>query len=70
MTRAERKEHEAWVVRQLCWFAQIAAAGRVLEQHAPAEWAEFLEWERTHVTGDGPYGTSDWPGWTRYCDPP
>lgn len=25
---------------------------------------ELETWERKHVTGDGAYATTDWPGWT------
>jgi len=28
-----------------------------------AEKKALKKWEKNHVTGDGTYGTSNWPGW-------
>jgi hypothetical protein len=37
----------------------IKAATALSEQ----EEADMTEWERSNVTGDGKFATSDWPGW-------
>lgn len=45
---------------KLAQLERIAAA----EPHMTASEKELLAtWERHNVTGDGRYGTSDWPGW-------
>lgn len=38
-------------------------------QMPPAVRSELHAWEREHVTGDGRFSTSDWPGWDRYVMP-
>lgn len=30
--------------------------------------ASLAEWDKDKVTGDGVYGTSDWPGWAKYLN--
>lgn len=35
------------------------------QQMTPEEQAELISWEKEFVTGDGAYGTSDWPGWNK-----
>lgn len=46
---------------QLARYERLAEAIAVMTD---SEQAELMEWEKTNVTGDGKYGTSDWPGWT------
>lgn len=36
---------------------------KAAETMTDAEKAELATWEKNHVTGDGAYTTSDWPGW-------
>ncbi|MCZ8254465.1 MAG: hypothetical protein O9327_02135 [Polaromonas sp.] len=37
----------------------VALSSRMTQE----EKDELLAWEREHVTGDGKFGTTDWPGW-------
>lgn len=45
---------------QIARYERIIKAGTVL---TGAEKSALVEWEKKHVTGDGEFGTSDWPGW-------
>lgn len=35
----------------------------VYPQMTDAEKSDLSSWEKTHVTGDGKFASSDWPGW-------
>lgn len=37
-------------------------------QMSESEKVELAAWEQAHVTGDGAFGTSDWPGWKAVVD--
>lgn len=37
-------------------------------QMSELEKNELAAWERANVTGDGAFGTSDWPGWKAVVD--
>jgi hypothetical protein len=41
-------------------FEQIVAAYSRMNS---TEKQAFLSWEQLYVTGDGRFGSSDWPGW-------
>jgi len=45
---------------ELSKYERIIKAATALSEQ---EKAGLKEWERTHVTGDGRFATSDWPGW-------
>jgi hypothetical protein len=45
---------------QLANYERIIKAATSLSEQ---EKAELKEWERKHVTGDGKFASSDWPGW-------
>lgn len=45
---------------QLARYERIIKAATALTEQ---EKDGLTEWERTHVTGDGRFATSDWPGW-------
>lgn len=48
---------------QLARFERIIKAATVMSEQ---EKAALSEWEKTHVTGSGDFGTSDWPGWDAF----
>lgn len=54
-------ENPLIVDSQLARYERIIKAATVMTDR---EKAELAEWERRHVTGAGPYATSDWPGWS------
>ena len=60
--RAERRryraEQAAYHAEMMAYFERLIAAGEAL---TPEEQAELDAWEREHVTGDGEFGTGDWP---------
>ncbi|HBO2102295.1 hypothetical protein [Pseudomonas aeruginosa] len=41
-------------------YAKCVKAAQVMTAD---EKAAFEIWEKAHVTGDGTYSTTDWPGW-------
>jgi hypothetical protein len=44
----------------------LLTAERIVAAYAvmtPEEKAALHAWEAQHVTGDGTFATSDWPGW-------
>lgn len=46
--------------------AQIARSERIIKAAtvmSEQEKIALAKWEKTHVTGSGDFGTSDWPGW-------
>ncbi|WP_445672537.1 hypothetical protein [Pseudomonas inefficax] len=46
--------------------AQIARYERIIKAATvmtDQEKFSLAEWEKIHVTGNGDFGTSDWPGW-------
>lgn len=45
---------------QLALYERIIEAGRLMSEQ---EKIALAEWEKTHVTGSGDFGTTDWPGW-------
>lgn len=45
---------------QLARYERMIKAATVMSDR---EKAELAEWEKMHVTGDGQFLTSDWPGW-------
>lgn len=45
---------------QLVKYERIIKAATALSEQ---EKADLTEWERGHVTGEGKFATSDWPGW-------
>jgi len=45
---------------QLARYERTITAATVMTEQ---EKSELTEWEKIHVTGDGRFGTSDWPGW-------
>jgi len=52
----------------LCWHEQMMDVFN--NRLTQAEKDELASWEREHVTGDGQFGTSDWPGWKKYIGIP
>jgi hypothetical protein len=51
-------------------YEYLAMMTGVLSALPPHELAALTTWEYENVTGDGVYGTSDWPGWIKYIGPP
>ncbi|CRM57307.1 hypothetical protein [Pseudomonas sp. 25 R 14] len=45
---------------QIARFERIIKAATVMSEQ---EKIALAEWEKTHVTGSGDFGTRDWPGW-------
>jgi hypothetical protein len=45
---------------QIARFERIIKAATAMSEQ---EKVSLAEWEKTHVTGGGDFGTSDWPGW-------
>ncbi len=45
---------------QIARFERIIKAATVMSEQ---EKIALAEWEKTHVTGSGDFGTCDWPGW-------
>ncbi|MDU4254516.1 hypothetical protein [Pseudomonas sp.] len=45
---------------QIARYERMVKAATVMTDQ---EKAALAEWEKTHVTGNGDFGTSDWPGW-------
>lgn len=58
MSKRSRKPGDIEV--QLARYERIIKAAVVMTDR---EKAELAEWEKTHLTGDAPAATSDWPGW-------
>lgn len=48
------------VEAQIARYERIIKAATVMTE---AEKIALAEWEKEHVTGDGEFGTTDWPGW-------
>lgn len=46
---------------EMAVYERIAVAS---ERLSPDEQAALKDWEKTHVTGDGKFATTDWPGWS------
>ncbi|GAA0694531.1 hypothetical protein ISN75_02620 [Dyella marensis] len=56
MARASKKKQDQYMASvELQMIASISLT--------EAERAELKIWEKEHVTGDGQFATSDWPGW-------
>ncbi|APQ11021.1 hypothetical protein BJP27_05735 [Pseudomonas oryzihabitans] len=47
------------VEAQIARYERIVKAATVMTE---AEKIALAEWEKKHVTGDGEFGTTDWPG--------
>lgn len=45
---------------QIARYERIVKAATAMTEE---EKKDLNEWEKTHVTGDGEFGTADWPGW-------
>jgi HNH endonuclease len=45
------------------YYGQMVAISKLLP---PEEQADLERWDKAMITGDGRYGTSDWPGWAKY----
>lgn len=48
------------VEAQIARYERIIQAATVMSEQ---EKIALAEWEKTHLTGSGDFGTSDWPGW-------
>lgn len=57
----QRQENELRLSEsQVSKYERIIQAATVMTQD---EKQELNRWEKENVTGDGNFGTSDWPGW-------
>lgn len=56
----DKKTEDERLAPLLARYERIVKAGMAMNDR---EKAELAEWEKVHVTGDGQFGTTDWPGW-------
>lgn len=57
---SKERDADQHIEAQLVRYERLIKAATVMTE---AEKAELSEWEKKHLTGDGTYGTSNWPGW-------